>query len=43
VAWSPEGEQLAVYSPSGLYLVRLDGTTALALDRGGYGGIDWAR
>jgi Tol biopolymer transport system component len=43
VAWSPEGEQLAVYGPRGLYLVRLDGTTTLGLDRGGYGGIDWAR
>ena len=43
VAWSPEGDKLAVYGSRGLYLVDRDGRTTFALDRGGYGGIDWAR
>ena len=43
VAWSPDGVQLAVYGSRGLYLVDRDGRTTFALDRGGYGGIDWSR
>ena len=42
-AWSPDGAQLAVYGSRGLYLVDRDGRTTFALDRGGYGGIDWSR
>ena len=43
VAWSPENDKLAVYGSRGLYLVERNGKTVFALDRGGYGGIDWGR
>jgi Tol biopolymer transport system component len=43
VAWSPDGTQLAIYASRGLYLVDLQGRTAILQDRGGYGGIDWSR
>jgi Tol biopolymer transport system component len=43
IAWSPDGSQLAVYGSRGLHLAALDGKTTFALDRGGYGGIDWTR
>ena len=42
VAWSPDGTQLAMYALRGLYLVGLDGRTTYAMDRGGYGAIDWS-
>jgi Tol biopolymer transport system component len=43
IAWSPDGSQIAVYGSRGLYLVDADGRTTYALDRGGFGGIDWTR
>ncbi len=43
VAWSPEGDKVAIYGSRGLYVVDREGRAALAIDRGGYGGIDWAR
>lgn len=42
VAWSPDGSRLAVYGVRGLHLVDRQGGTTFAMDRGGYGGIDWA-
>ena len=42
-AWSPDGATVAVYGSRGLYLVDREGRATFALDRGGYGGIDWAR
>lgn len=42
VAWSPDGGLVGVYASRGLYLVDRQGRTTFALDRGGYGGIDWA-
>lgn len=42
VAWSSDGSQLAVYGTRGLYLSDRQGRTTFVLDRGGYGGIDWA-
>lgn len=42
LAWSADSSQLAIYGTRGLYLVRVDGTSTFALDRGGFGGIDWA-
>ena len=41
VAWSPDGSLLALYGVRGLYLVDRQGTATFAMDRGGYGGIDW--
>lgn len=43
VAWSPDGVQLAAFAARGLHLLSLTGRTALAMDRGGSGGIDWVR
>jgi Tol biopolymer transport system component len=43
IAWSPDGSQIAVYGSRGLYLVDAEGRATYALDRGGFGGIDWAR
>ncbi len=43
LAWSPDGTQLAVYASRGLQLVDLEGRTTYAMERGGYGGVDWAR
>lgn len=43
VAWSPDGTQVGVFGSRGLYLADLTGRTTFALDRSGYGGIDWAR
>jgi len=42
VAWSPDGSLLALYGSRGLYLVDRQGAVTFAMDRGGYGGIDWA-
>jgi Tol biopolymer transport system component len=43
LAWSPNGSQLAAFASRGLYLIRPDGHTTYALDRGGYAGLDWTR
>ena len=43
IAWSPDGDTVAVYGSRGLYLVDRSGEATFALDRGGYGGIDWTR
>lgn len=43
LAWSPDGGRLAMHTENGLYLLELDGRTTPLLDRGGHGGIDWAR
>lgn len=44
LSWSPDGRDLMVYAPGGLYYVdpRLGSSRKLS-ERGGYGGIDWAR
>ena len=42
VTWSPDGSTVAVYATRGLHLVDRQGRTTLALDGGGYGGLDWA-
>ena len=42
IAWSPDGELLAVYGLRGVHLVDRQGRTTFALDQGGFGSIDWA-
>jgi Tol biopolymer transport system component len=43
ISWAPDGTQLAVWSSLGLHLADRAGRVTFALDRGGYGGIDWSR
>jgi Tol biopolymer transport system component len=42
VAWSPDGQRLAIFGGESIKLVSpSDLTTACVLDRGGYGGFEW--
>ncbi|MFN8522364.1 MAG: hypothetical protein U0821_04585 [Chloroflexota bacterium] len=42
LAWSPDGTRLAAFASRGVYLIGMDGSVNFILDRGGFGGIDWA-
>jgi Tol biopolymer transport system component len=44
LAWSPDGQDLLMYAPGGLYHFSGSGGPGRKIsDRGGYGGIDWVR
>ncbi|MFN0072050.1 MAG: TolB family protein [Chloroflexota bacterium] len=44
LAWSPDGQDIVMYAPGGIYHYDLRAETARKIsDRGGYGGIDWVR
>lgn len=44
LAWSPDGQDVVMYAPGGIYQFDpRQGVSRKLSDRGGYGGIDWAR
>ena len=44
LAWSPDGQDLLMYAPGGIYQFAASGGQGRKMsDRGGYGGIDWVR
>jgi Tol biopolymer transport system component len=44
LAWSPDGQDLLMYAPGGIYQFTASGGQGRKIsDRGGYGGIDWVR
>jgi dipeptidyl aminopeptidase/acylaminoacyl peptidase len=43
LAWSPDGQDLLMYAPGGIYQFTAGGGQGRKIsDRGGYGGIDWS-